>query len=88
MIGNTIRNEIVEGRGVLADEGRGLGVSRRFCLCDLAEKALVVDESLEFSLRDIIGIDIFNPRTVECIIRPSPKRINQGNQRWVPYQAS
>jgi hypothetical protein len=25
---------------------------------------------------------------VECIIRPSPKRINQGNQRWVPYQAS
>ena len=51
-LSNTTRNEIVEGRGVLAGEGRGPGVSRRLCLCDLAESVIVIDESLEFSLRD------------------------------------
>jgi hypothetical protein len=37
-------------------------------------------------LRDIIGIDIFNPRTVECIISPSPKRANQGNKGGLPIK--
>ncbi len=56
---------------------------RNLFLGFLAESALVVDEGLQFSLCDIVCIDIFYPRTVEKVISPSPKRVNDGNKGWL-----
>ncbi len=52
----------------------------------LAEGALVVDESFKFSWRNIFGIDILDPRTMEGIISPSPKRVNKGNECGLPIK--
>jgi hypothetical protein len=37
-------------------------------------------------LSDVVRVDVFNPRTVDCVISPSPKRINQGNERGLPIE--
>ncbi len=55
-------------------------VSRGFFLGLHAEGALVVDEGLKFCLINILCVNIFDPRAAECIISPSPKRVNQGNE--------
>ena len=41
---------------------------------------------MKFSLCDIAGVDILYPRTVECIISPSPKRVNKGNTSGLPIK--
>ena len=55
-------------------------MSGGFFLGFLAKSAFVVDECLKFSLSNIFCVDIFDPRTVECIISSSPKRANQGKK--------
>ncbi len=77
---DAIRNHSLDGRGVIGSEGRGPRVSSGFFLGFFVEGALVVDEGLKFCLCDIFFVNIFDPRAVECVISPSPKRVDQGNE--------
>ena len=82
-LSDTVRDHSLDGSGVFGLESGRTGVSRGFLLGLLAEDALVVNEGLQFSLYDIVGVDILDPRTVECIISPNPKRVNKGNESSV-----
>ena len=57
-----------------------------FFLALFAEGALVVDEGLKFSLCYVVGVNILDPRTVEGIISPSPKRIDKGDEGGLPIE--
>ncbi len=61
-------------------------MSRGCFLGLLAEGALVVDEGLKLSLCDVVGVNIFDPRTAKCIISPSPKLVNKGNEDGLPIK--
>ena len=76
----------MDGGGLFGSESGRAGVTGGLLLGLLAEGALVVDESLKFSLRNIVGIDILDLRTVEGIISPSPKRVNKGNECGLPIK--
>jgi hypothetical protein len=41
---------------------------------------------LKFSLCDVVGVNILDPRAVECIVSPSPKRIDKGNEGGLPIK--
>ena len=58
----------------------------RIFLGFFAEGALVVDAGLKFCLSNIIGVNIFDPRTMESVISPSPKRVNEGNEGGLPIK--
>ena len=61
-------------------------MSGGFLLGLLAEGALVVDKGLKFSLGNVFGVDILDPRTVECITNPNPKRVIKGNEGGIPIK--
>jgi hypothetical protein len=67
-------------QGIVGSEGRRSRVARSLLLGFLAESALVVDEGLELGLGYVVRVNIFYPRTVERVISPSPKRVNEGNK--------
>ena len=61
-------------------------MSGGFLLGLLAEGALVVYKGLKFSLGNVFGVDILDPRTEECIICPNPKRENKGSEGGLPIK--
>jgi hypothetical protein len=84
--GDAVRDQGLDGSGLLGSESGRAGVTRGLLLGLFAEGALVVDEGLKFCLSNIIGVNIFDPRTMESVISPSPKRVNEGNESGLPIE--
>ncbi len=63
-LSNTIRNHVLDGRGVVGSKYRGPRVSGGFFLGFLLEGALVVDEGLKFCLSNMFRVNVLNPRAV------------------------